>query len=96
MELAAGGDSEFREDPVQVHADGAVRDIELLTDFPVRQASGGQARDQELLRRQLIPGLGGPVPARLAGGPQFPACLLGQVRQTEGVEPVSCRPQRGA
>ena len=63
VELAAGGNSELREDPVQVHADGAVRDVELLTDFPVRQAIGGQARDLELLRRQLVPGMGSPAPA---------------------------------
>ncbi len=35
VELAAGGDPEFREHPVEVVADRLVRDVELLPDFPV-------------------------------------------------------------
>jgi hypothetical protein len=54
VEPAAGGDLEFGKDPVEVVANGPVRDEQLLPDFSVGQPVGRQAGDLELLRRKLI------------------------------------------
>jgi hypothetical protein len=54
VELAAGGDLEFGKDPVEVVANGPVRDEQLLPDFSVGQPVGRPAGDLELLRRELI------------------------------------------
>ena len=49
-QLAARGDPELREDPVQVRADRAVREVQRLADVAVRQALRRQLRDLQLLR----------------------------------------------
>jgi len=88
-ELAAGGDLKLGEDPVEVVADGPVRDEQLLPDFSVGQPSGRQAGDLEFLRRELVPGLGCPAVARLAGGAQFLSGFVGQRGEGKGVQGVS-------
>jgi len=44
-----------------------------LPDFPVGEPVGGQLRDLQLVRRQLVAGVRIPALAGLAGGAQFPA-----------------------
>jgi hypothetical protein len=73
---------------VEVVADGPVRDERSLPDFSVGQPGGRQAGDLEFLRRGLVPGLGCPAVARLAGGAQFLAGFVGQRGDGEGVEGV--------
>ena len=75
---------------MEVVANRPVRDEQLLRDFAVGQPAGRQAGDLELLRRQLVPGLGHPAVARLAGGTQFLAGLFGQRREGKGIEAVAC------
>src|SRR5258707_11762384 len=65
FELVPGGDTELREDPVQVEPDGAVREVELLADLSVREPFGSQLGDGELLRRQPVPRLVDAASARL-------------------------------
>ena len=65
-------DPELGEDPIQVAADRAVREIEAFSDLLVGQSGGREAGDLVLLRGER---LGGAVHARrrrsLAGGPQL-------------------------
>jgi hypothetical protein len=53
-ELRPRGDAQLREHAVQVGGDGAVRQIEPLTDLAVRQSLGDQLCDLKLLGRQLV------------------------------------------
>src|SRR5690349_16402630 len=53
-QLSTRRDAELGEDPVQVVADGAVREVELLADLPVAQPFRGQPGDLQLLRRQQV------------------------------------------
>jgi hypothetical protein len=95
IELAAGGDLELEKDPVEVVANGPVRDEQLLPDFSVGQPVGRKAGDLQFLRRELVPRLRCSAVARLAGGAQFLAGFFGQRGEGQGVESVSCRPQWG-
>ena len=55
VQLAAGRYAQLWENLVQMSADGAVRDEQLLADFPVGQAVGGQPGDLQFLGGQLVP-----------------------------------------
>src|SRR5215472_14241298 len=93
VELIPGGDTELREDPVEVKPDGAVREVELLADLPVREPLGSQLGDGEFLRREPIRRSLDAASTRLAGGPEF---LAGGVRERwegEGVEGLPRRTQ---
>ena len=63
-EFAARGDAELGEDAVEVRADRAVRDVELLSDLAVGEAFGGEVSDLEFLRGQLVAGGEVAPPAR--------------------------------
>ena len=63
-ELVASGNPELRVDPVEVRADRAVGEVELLADLAVREALGGEVRDLEFLRGQMVAGGGVAAPAR--------------------------------
>ena len=58
--------SELREDAVEVRADRAVGEAELLADLAVGEAFGGEVSDLEFLRRGLVAGGGVAPPARLS------------------------------
>ncbi len=88
VQLAAGRDAQFWEDPVQMGADGPVRNVELLADLAVGHAVGGHPRDLQFLRRQLIPGPRVPAAARFAGGPEFQPRSLGKAGEAEGVKGI--------
>jgi len=77
MELGARGDSELREDTVEVVADRSVRDVELLTDLAIGQPSGGQLGDLKFLRRRLFSRFGSAPAARLPEGSQLAPGILG-------------------
>jgi hypothetical protein len=49
-----------------VRLDGPVREVELLTDFSIREALRRELGDLKLLRRQLSPGSGIAATNRLA------------------------------
>src|SRR5215207_6259936 len=66
-QLSARGDPELREDPVQVRADRAVREKQPLANFAVRQPVRRELGYLQLLRRQLIAGLGHAAPAAFPG-----------------------------
>src|SRR5580658_9703148 len=70
-ELGAGGDIELGEDAVQVRADGAVGEVELLADLPVSQPVGGHLGDLQFLRGELITCPGHPRTAVLTRGTQL-------------------------
>src|SRR5262249_17763561 len=57
MELGTGAHAELREDPVEVGADRAVREVQPLPDPTIRQPHRSELRDLELLRGQLRPTL---------------------------------------
>src|SRR3954454_13474612 len=67
-QLGPGGDPQLGEDPVQVAADRAVREVEPLPDLAVGQALRGHLGDLQLLPRQLVAGLRGAAAAGLARG----------------------------
>src|SRR4051812_10050309 len=53
-ELAARRDRQLREDPAQVVVDGALAEEQLRGDFPVGGTACDEARDLDLLGRQLV------------------------------------------
>ena len=65
-QLAPGGDPELREHPVQVRADRAMREVQPLADFAVRQALRGELSDLQLLRGGLVACRGDAAPAPFA------------------------------
>src|SRR4029079_17603079 len=68
-ELRSRGDSELREDPVQVGADRPVGQVEPLADLACGQAFGRELRDVQLVRGQLIADVGTAAWASLARRP---------------------------
>jgi hypothetical protein len=96
MQLAAGGDAELGEHPVQVVADRPVRDEQLLADLAVGQPLGSHPGDLKLLRRQLIPGIGDASAAGFPRCAQFLPGDLGQLGGAERVKTIAGRPQRRA
>src|SRR4051812_3506004 len=70
-ELGTRRDSELGEDPVEVGADRAVRQVELLADLPVGQAVRGQPGNLELLRAEPVGGRRVPAVGGLSGGAQL-------------------------
>src|SRR5689334_6595021 len=83
-QLRSRGDPQFGEDPVEVGADGPVREVQPLADLLVGQPLGGHLDDLELLRRELVPGLAVPAAAGLPGGPQLLARPLAPGNDPEG------------
>src|SRR3954463_13479171 len=88
-EFGARCDPELREHFVQVGADRPVRQEQPLADLAVREPSGGELGDLQLLRGQLVARLGCPPPAPLAGCPQLASCLVAPWRASEGVKRVA-------
>src|SRR3954462_15145394 len=82
-QLRPRGDAELREEPVQVRLHRSVREIEALTDLPIREALCGELGDLKPLRRQLRPAARNASANGLAGGTQFPASPLGVPEQAE-------------
>src|SRR4051812_22209223 len=67
---------------VQVRADGAMREVEPPADLAVGESLGGELRDLELLRREVVAGLRDPAPAPFAGRAQLTPRLLAPGRAT--------------
>src|SRR5690242_20459668 len=61
-QLSPGCDPKLREHAVQVRADRAVREVKALADVAIREPLRRELRDLQLLRGQLIAGLGRPAP----------------------------------
>jgi hypothetical protein len=93
-QFAARGDAELREDAIQVRADRAVREVQACADLTVGQAFGGELRDLQLLRGELVPRGGIAPSARFARGPQLAARLVAPARTAERVEGIARRPKR--
>src|SRR2546423_9555895 len=71
-----------------------MREIELLPDFPIREALGRELGDLELLRRQLSPASGHAAANSFARGPQLSASPLRVPQQAESVERLGCLTKR--
>src|SRR3954447_10634831 len=88
-----GRDAQLGEDPVQMGAHGAVRQVEPLADLTVRQAFGGQLGDVELMRGEPVAGVRIAVWARLAGGPELLPRPVAPRDGPERVERLASRTQ---
>src|ERR1700737_4316562 len=66
-QLSARSDAELREDPVQVGADRAMREVQALADLAVRQPVRRKLGYLQFLRRQLIASLRHAAPATFPG-----------------------------
>ena len=88
------GDAGFRKDPVQVVADGSVRQIEPGADLLVRKTFGSELRDVKLLRGQRLPHLLGSPAAGFARSTQFLARAIAPGRSAERIEYVASLAQR--
>src|SRR5215211_3854278 len=95
-ELRARADAELREHPIEVRAHRAGREVEPLADLAVAQSAGGELRDLQLLRGQVISRIGCSADARLSRGTQLLTRGLSQAAKREGVEVLPCRPKRHA
>ena len=70
-ELRACGDADFREDPVQVRANRAVREVEVLSDLAIGHPAGCHRRDLQLLRGRAVASVGSSATAGLAARAEF-------------------------
>src|SRR3954463_992717 len=95
-ELGARRDAELREHAVQVRADRAMREKQSLTDLPIGQSQRRKLGDLQLLRGQLIAGLGRAAPAALPRRAQLAPRPLTPWRAPERIEGVARSPQDGA
>ena len=93
-QLGARRDPELRIHAVQVRADGAVREVELLADLAVREPLARHLRDLQLLRRQLVARVGRAAAAALARRPQLLPRALAPRDDAERVERVAGGAQR--
>src|SRR5262249_39668040 len=91
-----GGDSNLRKDPLQVVANGSVRQIEPGTDNLVRMPLGRELGNVQLLRGQVFPNLCGPGKACLACCSQFFPRAITPGRGAERVKNIACLAQRGS
>src|SRR5215470_17925463 len=85
-QLATRRDAELGKQVVEVRADRAVGDVQLLADLLVRKALGGKLRDLQLLRGQLRPSLRNPSTSGLAGRAELAERPFGVGLLSEGVE----------
>src|SRR3954468_8827699 len=85
-QLVARRDRQLREDAAQVVVDGALAEEQLRRDFPVGGTACDEARDLDLLRRQLVDRARIPLARRLAAGPQLTARTLGPWRRPNALE----------
>jgi hypothetical protein len=85
-QLGPGRNPELGVDAVEVRADSARGEVDLLADLAVGEPFGGQLGDLQFLRAQLIPCLGGPRAAYLPRRAQQLAGPLGPRVYPEGIE----------
>src|SRR5262245_6480379 len=90
----SGGDSDLGKDPLQMVADGPVRQIEPRPDDLVRMPLGSELGDVQLLRGQVLPNLRGPTKACLARCSQFFSRSITPGRGAECVENITSLAQR--
>src|ERR671914_533810 len=92
-QFGSRGDPELGEDVLEVGADRAVREEELLADIPIGEPFGGEQGDLEFLRRELVAHYRRPPPTRLSGGAQFLPRQLAPGGGTQSVEGLAGHPQ---
>src|SRR3954451_22429221 len=85
-ELVARRNRQLREDLAQVVIDGALAEEQLRRDFPVGGTACDEARDLDLLRRQLVDRARIPLARRLAAGAKLTARTLGPWRRPNALE----------
>jgi hypothetical protein len=96
-QLETGGDAQLGEAAVEVRADRARGEEELLADLPVGQPPGGEPDDVPLSRGKFGERVGGRLRDAEAGGPRFgPGTLDPRARAqaTEALQGFGERPTR--
>src|SRR3954452_6154785 len=95
-QLGSRRDAELRKGAVQVRADRAVREKQLLADLTVRQSLCGKLGYLKLLRGQLVASLGRAASAAFPRCAQLAPRLLAPRRASERIEGVTRGPQDAA
>ena len=78
IELFAGGDTEFFEDPSHVPFDGPRADEESVGDLGIGEPSADEPGDLGFLGGEEVGGSGGAFAGDGAGGAEFTCCALGE------------------